>query len=108
SRITVITDSSILQGRYVTENNVIPQDTYSFIRSLYPETEFFSENAGRQFNVYTKLTSSERGSPNKYHSKAPYLGINKNFGNYPDLPSAPINSYESQYIPEYIVGAALP
>lgn len=108
SRITVITDSSILQGRYVTENNVIPQDTYSFIRSLYPETEFFSENAGRQFNVYTKLTSSERGSPNKYHSKAPYLGINKNFGNYPNLPSAPINSYESQYIPEYIVGAALP
>lgn len=109
SRITVITDSSILQGRYVAEENgSIPQDTYDFVRSLYPETDFFSFNPGRQFNVYTKIVSPERGSPAKYHLKAPYLGLNKNFSNNPNPPSDPINPYESDYIPKAISRPKLP
>jgi hypothetical protein len=109
SRVTVITDSSILQGRYVTnENGTIPQDTYDFIRSLYPETEFFSENYGRQFNVYNKLISPERGSPAKYHIQAPYLRLNKNFGNYETVPTVGINKNESDYIPKYISRPKLP
>jgi hypothetical protein len=109
SRITVITDSSILQGRYVLDDNgTIPQDTYNFIRSLYPETDFFSSKYGRQFNVYNKLISPERGSPNKYHSKAPSLGLNKNFGNFINTPSDPININESNYIPKHITRPKLP
>lgn len=109
SRITVITDSSILQGRYVAnDDGTIPQDTYTFLRSLYPETEFFSSKYGRQFNVYNKLISPERGSPNKYHSKATYLGLNKNFGNFSHSPSEPININESNYIPKYVTRPKLP
>lgn len=109
SRITVITDSSILQGRYVlNQDGTIPPDTYEFIRSLYPETAFFSTTYGRQFNVYNKIISPERGSPSKYHAQAPYLGLNKNFGNTPGLPSATINANESDYIPDNITRPKIP
>lgn len=109
SRITVITDSSIIQGRYVADNNgIIPPDTYDFIRSLYPETEFFSTNFGRQYNVYTKIISPERGSPTKYHSLAPSLGLNKNFGNMTHLPNNVINSNESKYVSEHVTRPKLP
>lgn len=109
SRVTVITDSSIVQGRYLVEaDGTIVKDTYDFIRSLYPETQFFSQRSGRQFDVYNKLISPERGSPAKYHSRATNLGLNKNFGNFVNAPSAPINVNESQYIPKYINRPKLP
>ena len=102
SRITVITDSSMIQGRYVTDNGVIPIDTYSFIRSLYPETEFPYESYGRQFNVYNKLISPERGSPTKYFNQGILSGLNSNFGGFISIGSQPINQYESQYNPKYV------
>lgn len=109
SRITILTDSSMIQGRYVLDQDgTLPRDTYEFIRSLYPETTFFSENYGRQFNVYNKLISPERGSPTKYHRQANYLGLNKHFGNSPDLPIAPINGDESNYIFKYVNRPELP
>lgn len=109
SRITVITDSSIIQGRYVVgENGVIPRETYSFIRSLYPETNFRSDNSGRQFNVYNKLISPERGSPSKYYLNAPLSGIHSNFGGSGSASYSLINKYESQYDPQYIKRPDLP
>jgi len=103
SRITVITDSSMIQGRYVVDNNgVIPQETYSFIRSLYPETTFTSDNSGRQFDVYNKLISPERGSPSKYYLNSSLSGINRNFGGSGTVTASIINKYESQYLPQYI------
>lgn len=109
SRVTVITDSSIVQGRYlIDENETIVKSTYDFIRSLYPETYFFSERSGRQVDLYNKLISPERGSPVKYHSRSTNLGLNKNFGNFVNAPSAPINGNESQYIPKYVTRPKLP
>lgn len=98
SRITVITDSSIVQGRYVADNGVIPSDTYSFIRSLYPETTFPSTTYGRQFNVYNKILSPERGSPSKYLAYASLSGLNMNFGGSGSASFSQLNQYESQYI----------
>jgi hypothetical protein len=109
SRITVITDSSILQGRYVAdEGGVIPVDTLTFIRSLYPETNFPSTTYGRQFNKYKKLVSPERGSPSKYFGQGDMSGLNVNFGNTGTVSLSNINQYESQYDPKYVTRPDIP
>ena len=109
SRITVITDSSILQGRQVVdEDGTIPSETIAFIRSLYPETEFPSTTYGRQFNKYKKLVSPERGSPSKYFGQASLTGLNVNFGNAGSVSLSSINQYESQYNPKYVTRPDIP
>ena len=109
SRITVITDSSILQGRYVAdEGGVIPLGTLTFIRSLYPETNFPSTTYGRQFNKYKKLVSPERGSPSKYFAQGALSGLNANFGNAGTVTLGNINQYESEYIPKHVTRPDLP
>lgn len=109
SRITVITDSSILQGKYVADTNgVIPSDTLAFIRSLYPETNFPSTNYGRQFDVYNKIISPERGSPSKYFAQGALSGLNINFGNSGTVTVGNINQYESEYIPKHITRPKVP
>ena len=108
SRITVITDSSIVQGKDVTDNGVIPSETLSFIRSLYPETDFPSTTYGRQFDKYKKLVSPERGSPSKYFAQGSLSGLNVNFGNSGTVTLGNINQYESQYIPKHITRPKLP
>jgi hypothetical protein len=109
SRITVITDSSILQGRYVAdEGGVIPVDTLTFIRSLYPETNFPSTTYGRQFDKYKKLISPERGSPSKYFGQGALSGLNVNFGNAGTVALSTINQYESQYDPKYVTRPDIP
>jgi hypothetical protein len=109
SRITVITDSSLLQGRHVTDQGgVIPADTVAFIRSLYPDTVFNSPNAGRQFNTYTKIISPQRGSPAKYFANASYSGINHYFGSSGTASLSTINQYESLYNPSQIKRPDLP
>ena len=103
SRITVISDSSMIQGRYIKDDNIIPAETFDFIRSLYPETNFEFENAGRQFVSTTKLVSPERGSPTKYLNYDNTLSLTNNFGEYQSI-SKNIDqfAYESQYIPSLI------
>jgi hypothetical protein len=108
SRITVITDSSIIQGKDVTDNGVIPSETLSFIRSLYPETNFPSTTYGRQFDKYKKLVSPERGSPSKYFAQGSLSGLNVNFGNSGIVTLGNINQYESEYIPKYVTRPDLP
>jgi hypothetical protein len=109
SRITVITDSSIVQGRYVANSNgTIPANTIAFIRSLYPETNFNTDNSGRQFNTYTKVISPQKGSPTKYYAYAPYSGINHYFGGSGTASLSTINQYESLYNPKYIKRPKVP
>lgn len=109
SRITVITDSSILQGRYVAdEDGVIPSETIDFIRSLYPQTDFPLTTYGRQFNKYKKLVSPERGSPSKYFGQGALSGLNVNFGNGGTVSLSNINKYESQYDPKYVTRPDVP
>ena len=109
SRITVISDSSMVQGKLViNENGIIPYDTYQFIRSLYPETDFSFQNYGRQFNVYNKLVAPERGSPSKYFGHASISGLNQNFGNSGNVSLSIINQYESKYDPKYITRPDIP
>lgn len=106
SRITVISDSNLVQGRFmVDEFGRMSAETVSFIRSLYPETTFPSNNFGRQYGISTKIISPERGSPQKYHSLlASQSGIISRFDNYGN--SAIRQSFddnESRYDPKYVV-----
>jgi hypothetical protein len=117
SRITLIADSSMVQGRYMTvdgdPNSAIYPETLKFIRSLYPETYFDNSLlAGRQYNVQTKLISPERGSPAKYFLKS---GTNNslissftNLSNNTVLSYDKMNPSESAYIPKYIKRPKLP
>jgi len=106
SRITLLSDASMIQGRYLSDNNLIPENTYNFIRSLYPETEFEFENYGRQFVSHTKIVSPERGSATKYvkylqDNESDNLKLNYLFGDYQNIniQNNLINMYESEYDP---------
>jgi hypothetical protein len=110
SRVTLLTDPSIIQGDYIDDNGVIPTNTFEFIRSLYPETNFEQQNAGRQFTIQTKIISPERGSPTKLLNYDSNLtGLTSNFGSYTSI-SENINhfKYESQYLPELVDRPKLP
>ena len=66
SRITVISDSSLIQGRCMAdENGVINSATVRFIKSLYPPNPSQYVTRGRQFTNETKIISTERLSPHK-------------------------------------------
>lgn len=76
SRITVITDASMIQGkRIVDQDGKIQSNIISFLHSLYPDTIFPDVNQGRQFNIITKLTSQEIGSPNKFFNSISNSGL---------------------------------
>lgn len=100
SRITIIADSNLVQGRYMADEfGRISPESNAFIRSLYPETNFPLNNAGRQYNSITKIVSPERGSPQKYASLSS-TGISKNFGPTPfTMSPAAFNINESSYDP---------
>ena len=105
STITLIGDSSLLQGPLLVDNNgVIPTANYNLIRSLYPSVSFSSDNDGRQFNVLTKIVSPERGSPQKLYSMIGNSGNNLLFNIDSMSRSALINfnDNESKYSPDYV------
>ena len=70
SRITVISDASLIQGA----NTVDPtsggtrQAIQGFLTSLYPVTNFPDAGAGMQYLTRQKLVAPERGSPYKWYS----------------------------------------
>ena len=75
SRITVLTDASMIQGRRIAdEGGVIDKNIISFLRSLYPHTDFpgedeFGENtegAVNTYNIINKITAPVKGSPHKF------------------------------------------
>jgi hypothetical protein len=111
SRITVISDSNLIQGRYMADEfGRMSNGTVGFIRSLYPETNFPSDNFGRQYTILTKIVSPERGSPQKYRAINLNNGLNYNFGKiYTSQNNMSLfNDKESLYDPAYVKRVPLP
>jgi hypothetical protein len=80
SRITLIADSSLIQGPTIAnENGVIHQSHKDFIQSLYPKTIFPSRLGKRSFNIQHKIMSPERGSPHIYFTSIGNSGLNTRF-----------------------------
>lgn len=77
SRITVIADSSLIQGRCMAdEGGVINSATISFIKSMYPPNPSQYVTRGRQFTTATKIISQERSSPQKLFNSTGNTGHN--------------------------------
>jgi hypothetical protein len=107
SKITVLSDSSLVQGACVLdENGRISQNSINFIRSLYPPGASIGSNAGRQFNTMTKIVSPERGSPQKLYAMSANSGINYLFGQRTQQPTqlslTQFSDKESLYDPQYV------
>jgi len=79
SRITLISDASLIQGRTIANGDNINQALVNFLGSLYPRTSFPSANSGRQYDYMTKLVAPERGSPQKYVNAYNNSGLNLRF-----------------------------
>lgn len=109
SRITLISDSSLVQGRFMSDEfGRMSAETVNFIRSLYPNVSFPSDNAGRQYNTLTKVVAPERGSPQKYYALSNNAGSNYRFGNGSVTSLSSFNNKESNYDPKYVVRSELP
>lgn len=110
SRITILADSSFVQGPcMIDENDLIPQNTINFLKSMYPRSPS-SNNSGRQFNTMTKIVSPERGSPQKYYALYNYSGINHLFDNN-STTQAPLSNFddkESKYDPRFVLRTKKP
>lgn len=95
SRVTVISDPSIIQGRTIlTEDGQrINQDLSWFLASLYPFTFFPEPTSGKQYpNVY-KIISPERSSPSRLINAFPaQSGINNRFGKFTSN-NLPVSKY---------------
>jgi hypothetical protein len=97
SRIVVVSDSTIIQGKNYYYRSDIDSANQKFIRSLYPDSPQV-DSAGRKFEFTQKILAPERGSPAKYFASAnsnllvPNLlvrkfglnGVNANLSNYTD------------------------
>jgi hypothetical protein len=80
SRITLISDASLIQGRAIADaNGNINPKLVPFLGSLYPRTSFPNDNYGRQYPYFGKLISPERGSPQKYINAHHNSGLNVRF-----------------------------
>jgi hypothetical protein len=103
SRITLLSDSSFVQGSCMVDGDIIPENTVNFLRSLYPASPA-NTNSGRQFNTTTKIVSPERGSPQKYYAVSGNVGNNLLF-NTPSPAQSLLSSFddkESKYDPRYV------
>ena len=110
SRITVLADSSFVQGPcMVDQNDLISQNTISFLRSMYP-TSPSNSNSGRQFNTMTKIVAPERGSPQKYYALYNSSGINYLFnnGSTSQSPLSNFDDKESKYDPRFVLRTEKP
>jgi len=92
SRIVVVSDPTIIQGRCVHYRNNSVGDNQKFIRSLYlPSPEEYPDESsledtdyydtGTKFEYIQKIRSPEAGSPAKYYSKVNEGGLTRLFGN---------------------------
>ena len=81
SRITVISDSSLIQGKYIADSGgIIKQENKNFIQSLYPFTNFPSTSRGRSFSDHiTKIQAPERLTPQRLFSSTGNDGQNLRF-----------------------------
>lgn len=65
SRITLIADASLIQGKFAFYDANSTSRTRNFLNSLYPRINFPSTNQGRQYENTYKIVSPERASPLK-------------------------------------------
>ncbi len=65
SRITLIADASLIQGKFAFYDSASTDRTRNFLNSLYPQINFPSTNLGRQYENIYKIVSPERASPLK-------------------------------------------
>lgn len=65
SRITLIADASLIQGKFAFYDSDSTNRTRNFLNSLYPQINFPSANSGRQYENSYKIVSPERTSPLK-------------------------------------------
>jgi len=80
SRITVLSDSSFVQGRCIADTEGrIYNSNINFLQSLYPFTQFPSNLGGRSFNIQTKIESPERGTPQRFFNATGNQGLNLRF-----------------------------
>lgn len=108
SRITLLSDSSLVQGRCFGDDNFrASPNAVAFIQSLYPNTNFSSLNFGRQYNITEKIIAPDRGSPQKYYSVINNSGLNKLFsGTNNALPQKSISAFtsnDSNYDPAFVL-----
>ena len=91
SRITLISDASLIQGQNITiqnEENNINGEVVSLIRSLYPTVyasdEYYSDDGEStlQYESMLKLVSPEVTSPARLMSSEINAGFNNLFGGY--------------------------
>ena len=105
SRITVISDSSLVQGQCMGDEDFrMSASTVRFLRSLYPYTNWPDTNAGRQYTVMTKIMPPERGSPQKYRSIVNNSGLAHMFGDFAGSPVSmtTFSDKESRYDPKFV------
>lgn len=105
SRITVISDSSLVQSKSgYDDNNDKKQANVSFINSLYPYTSFPTDTI---YNTRYKITSPERGSPYKWFSATNNSGLverfNRNGGVITPQAANQFRDNESVFDPTYVV-----
>ncbi|NBO99633.1 MAG: hypothetical protein EBU90_05840 [Proteobacteria bacterium] len=80
SRITLLSDPSLIQGRSIAnENGQINNGVVSFLGSLYPVTTFPNTNAGRQYYSFTKIVNPEKLSPQKLVNAYQNSGLSLRF-----------------------------
>ena len=85
SRITVISDPSLIQGRTILSEggNTINPNLAWFLASLYPNTNFNTTRSGRQYETAFKIISPERSSPSRLVNAYPEnSGLNYRFGQF--------------------------
>lgn len=81
SRITIISDSSLIQGKgIVNSGGVIRQENINFLQSLYPFTTFPSNSRGRSYSDHiTKIQAPERLTPQRLFNSTGNTGHNLRF-----------------------------
>lgn len=81
SRITVISDSNLIQGKTIADENGVRNSLINFLIGLYPYTNFPSLNKGRSFTDFvTKIQSPEISSPAiLFNSTQGNIGTNLRF-----------------------------
>ena len=105
SRITVISDASLIQGKLAyDEDNNKKSANVAFVNSLYPYTDFPTDVI---YNTRYKITSPERGSPYKWYSATGNSGLIERFirnpGYVTPLPASAFRGNESDLDPLYVV-----
>lgn len=104
SRITVLSDSNLIQGIYMADQfNRVPVETDRFIASLYPITQFPTNIVGKQYTKLTKIVAPERGSAHKYKALKNQSNISVSFGPLTGSNSlSSFNDIDSLYDPGFI------